>query len=148
MNASENCRNLIKEFEGLRLKAYRDVGNKLTIGYGSTRDVKPDMEITEEEAERRLDSDIRSAEACVQYLCCGIPLSQGQMDALTSMAFNLPFTALRDSTLIRKLNERDFAGAAEEIPKWKYATDAKTGKKVVLPGLVKRRAREQALFNS
>ncbi len=69
-----------------------------------------------------------------------VPLTQGQFDALVSFAFNLGAAALAGSTLLRKLNAGDCAGAAAEFGKWVHADGT------VLPGLVTRRARERALF--
>ncbi len=69
-----------------------------------------------------------------------VPVSQFEFDALVSFAFNLGINALAGSTLLRKLNQMDFDGAAHEFPRWN-----KSGNKVVL-GLIKRRAAEIAMF--
>ncbi|MCY1305462.1 Lysozyme RrrD [compost metagenome] len=71
-----------------------------------------------------------------------VPLSQGQFDALASFVFNLGSGNLQCSTLLRKLNAKDYAGAADEFPRWN-----KAGGKV-LAGLTRRRAAERALFLS
>jgi hypothetical protein len=71
------------------------------------------------------------------------PLSQGQFDALVSLVFNAGAAPLH-GTLGSQLNEGNFDGAAAEFPKWCHGTMG--GKLVVLPGLVTRRAAEQAMF--
>jgi hypothetical protein len=69
-----------------------------------------------------------------------VPLNPNQFAALVSFAYNLGAEALRKSTLLRLLNNHNYAGAAEQFPRWTYAA----GKQ--LPGLVRRRAAERALF--
>ena len=71
-----------------------------------------------------------------------VPINQDQFDALVSFAFNLGAGNLKQSTLLRKVNARDFAGAAQEFQRWN-----KGGGKV-LPGLTRRRACEGLLFQS
>jgi len=130
---------LIKEFEGLRLESYQCSAGKWTIGYGSTRGVKPAMTITPTEAEERLAFDLRHAEAAVERFAPAT-IRQHQFDALVSFAFNLGTEALRHSTLLAKLSRGDARGAAEEFDRWVYAG----GK--VLPGLARRRAAERVMF--
>lgn len=130
---------LIKRFEGLRLRAYRCSAGRLTIGWGHTGDVSPGAVITEHQAEAILSVDLESAERAVER-CVDVPLTQGQFDALVSFVFNLGEGRLAGSTLLRKLNAGDVAGAADELLKWRYAAGA------VSPGLVKRRAAERTLF--
>lgn len=71
-----------------------------------------------------------------------VPLTQGQFDALVSFAFNLGSRALSGSTLLRKLNDKDYAGAAAQFTRWVYANNQ------VLAGLVRRREAEKRLFES
>lgn len=131
---------VIKQFEGLRLTAYKCPAGVLTIGYGSTGEhVKPGMTITAQEAERLLLDDISRFEVGVQEVIKQ-PLTQGQFDALVSFSFNVGLVALRESTLAAKIKAGDVAGAANEFARWN-----KAGGKV-LPGLVKRREAERALF--
>jgi lysozyme len=131
---------VIKQFEGLRLTAYKCPAGVLTIGYGSTgAHVKPGMIITEQEAERLLLGDISRFEVGVQEVIKKT-LTQGQFDALVSFSFNVGLGALRESTLAAKLKAGDVVGAANEFARWN-----KAGGKV-LPGLVKRREAERALF--
>lgn len=131
---------LVKRFEGLCLSAYRDAVGVWTIGYGSTRGVQGGMVITEVEAEARLRRDLEEAEQWVELLC-EVPLTQGQFDAMVSFTFNLGPGALGKSTLLKKVNAGDYAGASFEFGRW-----VKAGGEV-LPGLVRRRAAERALFD-
>ena len=139
MHISETGLALIRQFEGLRLSAYRCPAGIATIGYGSTAGVQMGQTITAARAEELLRDDVRQFEAAVSRLV-KVPLNQGQHDALVSFAFNLGAKALEQSTLLRLLNAGDYSGAAAQFDRWVYAS----GKK--LSGLVKRRAAERALF--
>lgn len=133
---------LIKSAEGLRLKAYPDPGTgglPWTIGYGSTSGVTRNMLITETQAEQMLAEDLVRFERIVERQV-QVPLNQGQFDALVSFTYNVGEGNFTKSTLLRKLNAGDIAGAAEQFSRWVHAS----GK--VLPGLVKRRAAERAMF--
>lgn len=133
---------LIKSAEGLRLKAYPDPGTgglPWTIGYGSTSGVTRNMAITEAQAEQMLGADLVRFERIVERLV-RVPLNQGQFDALVSFTYNVGEGNFTKSTLLRQLNAGDTAGAAEQFSRWVHAG----GK--VLPGLVKRRAAERAMF--
>lgn len=142
MKISQKGIDLIKSFEGLELKAYQDVVGVWTIGYGSTGShVKPGMVITPKEAEDLLRKDVARFEACVDKQV-SVPLTQNQFDALVSFAFNLGCGNLASSTLLRKLNAKDYKGASLEFVKWNRAG----GK--VLAGLTRRREAEKALFLS
>jgi len=131
--------NLIKEFEGLRLEAYRCSAGVLTIGYGTTAGVKPGQAITAAKAEELLAADLRKFEDTVNT-AVAVPLTQGMYDALVSLTYNIGSGAFRASTLLRKLNAKDYAGAAEQFPRWNRAG----GK--VLAGLTRRREAERKLF--
>lgn len=139
MHISETGLALIRQFEGLRLSAYRCPAGIATIGYGSTAGVQMGQTITTERAEELLREDVRQFEAAVSRLV-KVPLTQGQFDSLASFAFNLGAKSLEQSTLLRLLNAGDYTGAAAQFDRWVYAS----GKK--LSGLVKRRAAERALF--
>ena len=105
---------LIKRWEGLRLEAYRCEGGVLTIGYGSTRDVRAGQRITQVEAERRLLQDLAVSEAAVDRLV-RVPLTDGQHGALVSWIFNVGEGAAAKSTLIRKLNSGDYDAVPVEL---------------------------------
>lgn len=130
---------IIKQFEGLRLEAYRCPAARWTIGFGSTKGVRPGMVITEEEAEARLKIDLRDAEEAVSRMV-RTKISDDQFSALVSLVFNCGCDAIAKSTLIRKLNAQDVWGSFSEFPRWCHSGGQ------VLPGLIRRRAAEQALF--
>lgn len=131
---------LIMQAEGLRLETYRCSAGVLTIGYGHTGpDVTEGMVISKVKAEDLLREDVVFAEVGVRAYV-NVPLTPGQFDALTSFAFNCGVGALRGSTMLRKLNARDYLGAADEFKKW----DMAGGKH--LPGLARRRADEVKEF--
>lgn len=136
---SQNGIELIKSFEGCVLKAYQDAVGIWTIGYGHTSNVYPGMSITAAQAEAYLKSDLTKFENSVNSYIA-IPLTQDMYDALVSFAFNVGAGALKNSTLLGKLNQGDINGAAKEFDRWIHA-----GEKI-LPGLVKRRAAEKKMF--
>jgi len=137
----EGC-TLIKKFEGLCTKAYKDVIGVVTIGYGSTGEhVQMGMEISEQEAEDLLKLDLERFEKGVEKLVT-VALTDNQFAALVSFSFNCGLGNLKSSTLLRKLNAGDYSGAAMEFQKWN-----KAGGKVY-PGLTKRRAAESELFGN
>lgn len=138
----ELCLPLTKISEGFRADAYPDPatgGAPYTIGYGDTRGITPGMHWTKAHAERSLRERLKEFNAEVGDMV-DVPLSPAQRAALVDFAYNLGAGALRDSTLLTKLNAGDVQGAANEFPRWKYAAGR------VLPGLVTRRERERSLF--
>lgn len=141
MTPSQACIDLIKQFEGCRLEAYKDSVGLATIGYGRVSGVSLGMTITQAEADAYLESDLAVAAKCVNN-SVRVPLTQGQFDALCSFVFNLGCGALRNSTLLRKLNDGDDEGASDEFIRWSHANG------VVLAGLVKRRESEKEIFIS
>ena len=146
MQTSDKGIALIKQFEGCKLTAYQDSVGVWTIGYGWTKPVdgKPiraGMTIKQETAERLLKTGLVSYENDVSRLV-KVDLTQGQFDALVSFTYNLGARPLSTSTLLRKLNAGDYAGAADEFLRWN-----KAGGKV-LNGLTRRREAERALFLS
>lgn len=143
MRPSPAAYDLIKQYEGLRLHAYQDSAGVWTIGWGHTGDVRRGQSITVHQAGALLALDIGIAAAAVNRHV-EAPLNQGMFDALTSFVFNLGEGRLASSTLLKKLNLRDYHAAAAEFPKWVKATVR--GKKITLPGLVRRRAAERSLF--
>ncbi len=139
MRTSENGLALIRQAEGLRLRAYKCPAGVWTIGFGTTAGVKEGQVITKERAEELLRDDVKRFEDQVLRLVKA-PLTQGQLDALVSFTYNLGAANLGNSTLLRLLNAGDYRGAAAQFDRW-----TKAGGKE-LPGLVKRRAAERALF--
>lgn len=135
---------LVKHFEGLYLKAYKDPVGILTIGYGHTGlqhndgTVRLGRVISEKEAEDLLAYDMHQFEQRVLSLVA-VPLTDDQFAALVSFDFNTG--GLHKSTLLKLLNKGDYCGASKQFEKWVYAG----GKK--LKGLVRRRQSERNLFN-
>lgn len=146
MNISKSGIELIKRFEGLRLKAYQDSVGVWTIGYGWTQPVDgkkvgPGMQIVQATADRLLKCGVVQYEQGVNLLV-KVKITQSQFDALVSFAYNLGLRSLSTSTLLKKLNAGDKQGAADEFGKWVNAG----GKR--LDGLVARRASEREMFLS
>ena len=131
---------LIKEYEGFRANAYLDTGGVPTIGYGSTRGVKMGQTVTPDQAETLLEADLAIAEKDVAS-AVKVPLTDNQFAALVSFTFNLGGPALRRSTLLKLLNAGDYAGAGGQFKLWINDNGRK------LPGLVRRRAAEFALWS-
>ena len=132
---------LIKEFEGLRLKAYLCPGGVWTIGYGHTAGVKPGMVITKAQAEEYLKADLIAFERYLNGL--GSALNQNQFDALVSFIYNVGTGNFYSSTLLRKVraNPQDNS-IMDEFLRWVYS------KGRVLPGLQRRRLAEMKLYFS
>lgn len=133
---------LIKNAEGCVLRAYPDPatgGDPWTIGFGHTGpDVHKGLVISYERANELFDQDLTKFAAEVSAM---VPVvTDTQFSALVSFAYNLGLGNLRSSTLLRKHNAGDYAGAAKEFGKWVNAGGRK------LPGLVKRRDAEAALY--
>ena len=133
--------SLIKKFEGCRLKAYYCSGGVLTIGYGHTGGVKESDTITQEEAEKLLRGDIFKFEEYVQD-SVKVDLDQSQFDALVAWTFNLGPGNLRESTMLKKLNNQEYESVPFEMRRWN-----KAGGKT-LDGLIRRREAESLLFES
>lgn len=132
---------LIKRWEGCKLKAYKDVVGVLTIGYGSTGPhVKPGMVISQDQADELLRSDLRRFEDFVAAKC--VPATDNQFSAMVSFAFNLGEESLRTSTLRRMHMAGDYAGAKGQFARWNKAGGR------VLKGLTNRRAEEAELYGS
>ena len=112
-------KDLIKQFEGLHLKAYPDPatgGKPWTIGYGHTKFVEPWMRISRGKAEDFLDDDIRHFSSGVRELI-PVKLTDNQFAALVSFSFNCGLGNLERSTLRKKILAGDFDGAALEFLK-------------------------------
>ena len=135
---------LIEEAEGCRLTAYPDPGTggaPWTVGVGHTGpDVHPGLVINKAQADALLRQDLARFERGVAALVAGHATAQGQFDALVSFAFNLGLGALGGSSLLRLHKAGSFDAAAGEFGKWIHAGGR------VLPGLVRRRAAEAALY--
>lgn len=133
MKTSQVGIDLIKQFEGCRLIAYKDSVGVLTIGYGHTKGVHSNQSITQAQAEEYLKQDLSIFEKAVDNL--SRPLNQNQFDALVSFAFNCG-----EGNLKKLCSGRTDAQIAEKILLYN-----KAGGKT-LAGLTKRRKAERELF--
>ena len=140
MDVSYMLLDKLKEFEGLRLEAYRCPGGKLTIGYGHTGgDVREGDRISQYWAEELLKADVAKVAEQVQRM--GVAHTQGQFDALVSFAFNIGVERLRTSKLLRLIRRQDsYRNIKAEFKRWVFAG----GKK--LAGLERRREWEAERF--
>ena len=130
---------LIRRFEGCRLRAYRCPAGVWTCGFGSTGpDIGPDTVWTLQQATDRMRQDAQLFAAGALRLCPA--LADNRLAAIADFAYNLGLTRLKASTLRRRILARDWPGAAAELKKWTR------GGGRVLPGLVARRAAEAALL--
>jgi lysozyme len=134
----------IKKWEQLRLRAYMPTPHdNWTIGWGHTKTAKSGMEITRDQAEKLLRKDLKWVRKAIRQLV-NIPLSQKQYDALAGLIFNIGRPNFASSTVLRRLNASDMAGAADAFLMWNK--QRQNGKLVVLRGLERRRAEERRLF--
>lgn len=138
---------VVREIEECELEAYKDPGSKradgepITIGWGHTDPgvIKLGDTCTQEQADMWLEEDAAEAEAIIEDTV-QVSLSDNQAGALLSFVYNIGEGQWRKSTLLRKLNTADYAGAAAEFPKW----NKNDGK--IMNGLIRRRRVERALF--
>ena len=141
---SEIGLKLIAQFEGCYLQAYLCPANVWTIGIGTTvypsgSKIKKGDTCTLDQAHEYLAHDMIEFEKTVND-SVKVDLTQNQFDALVSLTYNIGSTAFKNSTLLKKLNAKDYTGAADQFLVWN-----KGGGKV-LKGLVRRREAERALF--
>ena len=141
MKASVDAYELIKQFEGLRLKAYLCPAGIWTIGYGHTSGVSPNSFITIQEADEYLHRDVATIEMQLNKL--NLSLRQCQWDAIVSFVFNVGIGNFKSSTLLAKIRTNpDDNSIMDEFLRWVYAN----GK--VMKGLQKRRLAEMKLYFS
>lgn len=132
---------VLKHFEGLRLRAYRDPVGVLTIGYGHTGpDVYEGLVWSQAQADKALRDRLQREFVPGVLAVITRSMTQGQLDAMVDLAYNVGVAAFQGSTLVRKFNAGDTQGAADEFLRWNRA-----GGKVLL-GLRRRRAADRALF--
>lgn len=121
--------------EGYRGEAYKDAVGIPTVGYGETKGVTMKSRTTPDRALVQLLSSANRHASDIRQ-CITVPLYQHEFDAYVSLAYNIGAKNFCHSTLVRKLNAKDYSGACSEIRRWN-----KAGGKV-LPGLSKRREKE------
>ena len=141
MRCSQEGLELIKKFEGCKLKSYKCSAGVWTIGYGHTEDVKEGDIVSSQEADKLLRADVFKFERYVEDEV-KVELEQNQFDALVAWTFNLGVGNLRNSTMLKKLNNADYTSVPFEMKRWN-----KAGGKT-LDGLVRRRQAESLLFES
>ena len=151
MKLSKDGEALIKSFEGLRLKAYRDCAGIWTIGYGSTRytngnPVKANDLLESATAASDLFSNTLKEYEDAVNKHVKVDLTQNQFDSLVSITYNVGTGVMHNTTLIKKLNAGDFTGAADQFLVWDKITDPRTQKKIVNKTLATRRSIERDNF--
>lgn len=140
MQPSADCLDLIKKFEGCKLKSYKCPAGIWTIGYGHTGPaVVEGLEINQAAADAYLAADVGTFADSVAKLVK--TATQAQFDALVSFAFNVGAGALKKSTLLRLHNAGSYESAAAEFMRWNKAGG------VVLAGLTRRRKSEADLYS-
>ena len=128
---------LLKDYEGFRSDAYLDIVGVPTIGYGFTKGVKLGDHMTVAEADARLADEVAKFEAGL-----GLDGTENQLSAMTSLAYNIGLGNFQGSTVKNRHICGDFQGAADAFRLWD-----KAGGRIV-PGLVRRREAERALYLS
>lgn len=151
--SGEQYRKKIQEFlikeEGVRNRVYKDSAGIDTIGIGHK--ILPNEQrlksvtLTPKEIEDIFFLDVVKAENSIKENI-QVPLTSGQQAALISFVFNVGSGAFKKSTLLKLINEKRFAEASLEFPRWSFITI--NGQKQRSPGLMARRLREQQLFKS
>lgn len=146
---SKIATDIIKEFEGFKDYAYIDTDGTPVIGYGLSRiggiPVQVGDRISSAQAEAALHAHLREIDRELQKII-KVELNERQLSALASISFNVGVSAISESTLVRKINAQDYAGAANEFLRWDKAN--LRGRLVQMPGLSRRRAAERELFMS
>lgn len=133
--------SIIKQYEGLYLKAYRCPSGILTIGYGHTREITENMVISEAAADEMLAHDCDLTETVLKRLI-KVNIGENQFSSLVSFAFNIGTGNFQGSTLLRLLNNGWYDQVPAQMARW-----VRSGG-VVLNGLTRRRASEGLLWNT
>lgn len=144
MEVSFEGRELIKQFEGISLTAYRCPAGVWSIGFGRTQGVRPGDTITAAQADAYLAADLVAFGQNVERMIGGAATSQHEFDALVSLAYNIGIGAIEKSTVMRLHKAGDKIGAARAFEMWCKATVG--GQLQTLPGLLARRQKEAAYY--
>ena len=132
---------LIKEFEGCKLKAYRDQRGIWTCGWGATGpDVTAKTTWTQEQADARLEKDVNIRVEQLKDILDDAPTTDNQGAALLDLGYNIGMGALRGSTALRRHRQGDYKGAADAILMWNKVNG------VANKGLTRRREAERTLY--
>lgn len=144
---SEATIAIVKEFEGFRSSAYLDTDGTPVIGYGQSRingrKVRLGDRITDTAAHIALETELATIQKEI-LSTVKVDLNDNQLGAITSLSFNTGVYGIKKSTLVRKLNQKDYSGAANEFLRWDKAD--LQGRRVKMNGLSRRRAKERQLF--
>ena len=132
------CIACVGAAEGVRTVAYRDPVGIPTICFGETKAVKLGDRLTIDQCKDMLAARVEEFGAGVDR-CVTSVLPPTRKAALVSFSYNVGINAFCGSTLVKKLNAGDVAGACNELNRWTRAGG------IVLPGLVKRRAEEREM---
>ncbi|EEM8545042.1 lysozyme [Salmonella enterica] len=107
--------------EGRRYIPYRDVAGVLTVCDGHTgKDIIPGKRYTDAECDALLEKDLKRVKAQVDPLI-KVSIPESERAAFYSFAYNVGTGAFARSTLLKKLNAGDHAGACNELKRWTYA---------------------------
>jgi lysozyme len=142
MQISDNGLAMIKSFEGCVLEAYLCPAGIWTIGYGHTEGVTDGDVWTQEQADDALIPDSNSIAAEPVNRLVTVPLTQNQFDALSDFTYNLGQGNLSSSTLLKLLNQGDYAGAQDQFQYWNLCDGEPS------EGLTRRRTAEADLFGT
>jgi lysozyme len=133
--------DLVKQFEGCKLKAYKCPAGVWTCGWGSTGpDVTENTVWTQQQADDRLENDLGKFMTGVLRVSPILKAHPNRFAAVTSFAYNVGIGAYQKSTMVKKINSEDWSGAQAEFSRWTKAGGRE------LPGLVRRRQAEAQLF--
>lgn len=138
---------LIAESEGCRLEAYLCPAGVPTIGWGHTAGVRLGDTCTQEQADAWLLTDLSLLAGQVRALL-KVDANPSQLGAMVSMSYNVGVGAFAGSSVLKRHNVGDFAGASRIFGLWVNITDPATKKKIRNEGLARRRAAEAALYLS
>ena len=155
MKSSQNLKNLLEQWEGIKQQLYIDSGGEATIGIGhlltrsektsgkisiAGQDVKYESWLSVAECRELLDQDLNVPERTVNSLVF-TELNQNQFDALVSFTFNVGDSAFKNSTLLKLLNAGSYDKVPEQLRRWNKCNG------MIVQGLVNRREKEIALWN-
>ena len=140
MKISDKGLELIKDFEGCELEAYKCAAGVWTIGYGHTKDVEKGDTWSQEKAEHMLSKELEDEYEHYVNSLVTVPMNQCQFDALVSWVYNLGPANLKKSSMLRVLNEGKYDEVPAQIKRWN-----KAGGKI-LDGLIRRRQAEAEMF--
>lgn|SRR5574341_287072 len=150
MKTNANGLALIRQWEGCKLTAYKDVVGVWTVGFGHTSmagppKVTPGLKLTQAEADDLLVMDLIRYEVAVLRALKRDP-SDNQFSAMVSLCYNIGENAFAASSVVKHFNAGDTAKAANAFLMWRKARNPKTGNLEVVQGLLNRRQAEMALF--